>query len=767
MPGYIEVEATHPTTAELTAVHPNVLVTIEGKGTRHPSNMTCIGLNQTTGITPSTAILRGASGTDVTAPKTLTLNPHSIRLGTRVRIMNGEVCMFLGQIMTRMDQGQTDDVRWTAYDDRFFLSKIPIRGCFVRDPGTVGSGRIKFLPRYINRVNPNGRWNCVGTKIDGILYPVFSQQAIVGKSYQTEEEAFSEALVPGKIGPWTPRRYLMYPQLIAMLQVDDGGTPQTSRIIGVRLDHWRSLYNSNNKQRLKWDLGTVLGLKGVDPASSNIDPLDKKMPDMTFQGQMLGSGINKTLQMAGTHVLRLDRTQLEGDAGSPSEIRSSHIAFSPVGYSGAGAANKNIIVAQSGAMSDSITTAYDFQLHEDAMLTTSGVLVEGDTPILETSLVYENNAGTDTLKPAWTAEEEALFKAMIKGGAALKAMIPQYQGDMTIANLVDADGTGSRPSINSLTKDAIRMARMILPTVFRAFYIDSGNLTTQLHGVGGVYADEYKYPILTGQAGADKSYRPILPTQEQFITANLSGTDEEASRLVAKYPVRIRVKASGGVYLESLYTSGLKVTADGLIWLDGIGENVEGKEECMYSSTLEETPDNVVLKSIKINAAMPMDHRIAGYKESGDTIMDSDYLNNAINGKPMMYVYSPGAYKEVHQMTSEPASTLQFREDDGTVAGGTTVAPLTRFLPPGSEVKHAEYAAERKLSKHQFIKKSSSWKFPGIRMNYHPGDWISGVSLRAAGVETNFFTLYAPIESISYDFLRQTTTIGGVVSQIE
>lgn len=777
MPGVVEVNVTHPTNGEISPVRAKVYVSVGGV-LKYKANMDCLSLTQQTGIVPGTATIRTASGADATAPQTLSQGLTDPKLGARIVVKVGKVTVFLGQLMYRTDQGMTDEVRYTAVDDRFFLSKIPVRGCLVRDTGLIGgNGDMKYIAGYINRCNPGGRWNCVGTDLGGTIYPVFSQMAVLGKTYESPDEAFTGPLEAGKITAWTPRRYLMYLNLIANL----GSDGNAWWIKGIRKQHWRSISQSGepdqeNTRRLVWDLATVTGMKGVDPMQGNQpDPLDRKLPDMTFQGGMLGGAIKKCLTAAGTHVLKLDLTQKDGDSDSPQDVRSSRIAFAPVGYSGAGTKTKELILATSGAASANPKTVYDFQVHEDATQCASGVLVEGDRPILETSLIYEGISNTDTLKPGWTAAEETLFLTMIKGAIdpeptayGLLAKMPEKQGDLDPDNLVLANGSGQRPLVEGRTAEAVRLARMVLPNVFRAFYIDSGNLDTELHGVDGIYSDESDFPILKGETNKNKSYRPILPTQEQFVSTSLAAADEEASRMLTKYPIRIRVKETGGNWQESLYTNGLRVTPDGMIWLDGIGENIDAQEACIYEGALINNADvlSVSLKDIKINCAMPMDHRLAGYAESAVPDLDADYLNRAINGKPMLYVDSQGAYKEIHQVDSEPASTLEFKAPVENDSDKMITAPLTRYLPPGSEKKHAQYAAERKLAYTQHVVRKSSWRFPGIRLDYRPGEWIDKVSKRDASDETGVYVIYAPIESVKMDFEAGKTIIGGIVSEI-
>ena len=765
MPGSVEITTTHPS-GEIPAVNATVFV---GDNQQNATDyVTVMSVTQSMGIVPATATLRVTTGRDVANRNTLrVINiKHGTRISISVRCGDTDVVVFLGQIMTRRDQGATGNVIYTAIDDRMLLSKIPVRGCMVRDGEAV-----KFISRYTPRVNPDGRWNCIGARmtVNGVddIYPVFSQTAILGKSYQSPDEAFEVDLQEGVITAWTPRRFLRYLNMIANVRYQDPGSePDDTIIEGVRINHWRSI--RGNRPRIAWEADTVKGMRGTDLVDETLpDPLDRKMPDMNFQGVALALAIKNTLSTAGTHEMVLSLSQTESTTAAE---KISYIQFVPIGYSviSGGYLGESVIVGGSGDVRDHPTSVYDFDLYEDASRTDPCVLVEGAPVTVETSVEY--SGAVKTLKPGWTQAEEDIFLAMIRGDETQYAKLPQYQGDTTVENLILADGTGDAPEIPYISDEAVRMARQCFPNVFRAFYIDSSAspLSSAFDGVNDEYAAETEYPVLKGGTGKNKAFRPIAATQEQFVTTNLTGSDDESSRLVTKYPVRIRTRSGFGEWYESAYTSGLRVTPDGLIWLDGLGENIDGAAGCLYSGTIKSVDnDGVELKDIKINCVMPMDHNTIGYKQDVQSELDEGYANDALGGLPLMYINSPGAYKEIHQVNSSPAHTLQFREDDGTGEEGTTAAPLNRYLPPGSEAIHAEYAAQRKLQYSKNIYRKTSYKYPGIRTEHKPGEWVYLIERRdASGNTLEYYRIAAPVESVTYDFSKQETQVGGLVSTI-
>jgi len=760
MPAYIEVDATQ--LAEMDAITPDV--TIDGELQPYA---TCLSITDTTGVVPSQALIRIDQGTDTTGPVTLNRYKKNWTFGSRVEISVTDSAiglkdvLFVGSLMERNDMGQDDTIIWTAYDDRTLLTQIPIRGCVVYD--SVDSVKCKLLPRYVCRTNPNGYWNCVGVtdpNNSNNIIPIFADKAKRVANYESPDQIYPEALSVGEITAWTPRRFLMYLRFLA--------TTTTAGINGMVAQYWRSLYGTD---RLDWPIDVVAGMVGKDPAiTDDYDPLDKKMADMTFQGDKMLLAIDKALRCVGTHGLKLRHALYPPNSVTGKQRSYSVIDFYPKSFSGLDVANKGVgkhlRLQRSGSAND-VNSVYDFQLSENALNVRESVLVEGASVKLETELLYEC-ASDDTLKRAWSGDDEYAFLVCINGSQyagnpGTYALIPPNQGQNDdVSDWVDADGTSGKPFAEANTAAAANLARQIWPQVFKAFYIDNEDLDA-LAGSGSKFSNENKYPRLKVKG------RPILPEQLQFLVNDLGSGGDITNMLLENYPVRIQVKAAADTdYHDTLYTVGLRVTPDGFIWLDGIGENLNGRADCIYEGDYTDSSSvlDIELKSIKINAAMPMDHRVLAYTDIGgvESKVFSQGYRDAVGGFSLEYIDSPGVYKEAHQVDSKPAPNTSFYS--GVSGASLSQAPLTRILPPGSEEGHAEFAANRALARHKLPERNSVWKMPGIRPEYRAGDWIFSVELVGGASGDTDYDISAPIESITYDFMAQETHAGGLLSSI-
>jgi len=753
MPAFLEV--TNSGATEMTAATPVVKITTKGES----ASMTCTSISETGGILPSVARLQklptSAPGV-ATGPDALRAGP---KFGARVQVSVDGETIFLGALLSRLDQGAPNTTLWDAYDDRTLLQGIPVRGCLVYDPTNTSSAyTCKFIPRYIPRVNPEGQWNCIGATVGGILLPVFSEVAVLGKTYESPDEA-SPALALNAIVPWTARLWLTYLWAVANMNTN-GLNAQlgytTGRVQGIRGDHWRCLYGQS---RLVWDLASITGMVGVDPATKEIDPLDRKLPDMSFRGMAMLSAIDKTLEAVGTHGMRLAYQEAK-----------SYVEFYPRGYSGLQAGRGIDIPLQRSGDADDIHTAFDFSLNEDANETHEAVLVEGDVVRVETRVKF---IGTSTitassLVPAWTTAEELAFKQMIIGNNTATegtwAKFPATQGDTTYANMLSADGASGRPYAKPRTYAAIALARMHFPRVFMAYRLQfhkSGSdqneiMNNALTGRGAVvdgtyqgdFSDQNAYPRL-------KCTRPILPEQLQYLLRDMSTGSAIENMLRTQYPIRIQVGPSDGVMVEASHAAGIAVTDDGLIWLQGLGETINAEQDCLYSGDYTSAPLAMARKRVWMNVAFPMDHRVFGYKDIGGveaSIFDEDYAATAY-GLPLLYVDSGEAYREHHQVASHPTSSSTFEGDDGT-------APVGRILMPGSERVNAAHAADRKLAYSRHPRRSSTWRMIGIRPEYKAGTWVHDVVLKGEGS----YRIEAPIGRVTFDFVKQETVIEGLDS---
>lgn len=782
-------------TVEWSAYKPKVYIGEVGGIQQYYENLHCLRIEYSGGINPSKAYLRETSSLDATRQEqrpNKTLTPSWFyRHGSRVMIKDvvGDVerIIFLGSLHQRQDSASSD-VAWTAIDDRDLLAKIPVRGALVRD----NDGSIKYISRFNCQTNPGGMWNCTAAEYNGLLYPVFSPNAYYGKNYEEPNEQFDNPLVNnGNIIPWTPRRFLQYLQLLANISESDG-------IDGVYADSgWRSLANCS---RLKFLADSVSMIDSSNIPNDIFDPLNRKMPDVNFQGKNLLIALNDTLTTVGTHGLNLlinqagysevsfyQKFPVISEPTNELDDSGNEVPSEPVG--------KILKLQRRGSASiPGSNTIYDFQVFEDSTNSCESVLVEGQPVYLETELNYNPDAiSTSSLKPAWTEDEEIAFLYMINGSSTATsvgdgyAKIPLTQWNEKAAysvfnasNFTSANGEafpGSselKPWVQARTQAAVALARATFPRVFKCFYIDSQYLPA-LAGYNDVFSDTSKYPVLDYK-------RPILPEQLQYMLTSQDSTDNVYEWLKSNYPVRVQVKKEADEqFHDSTYQSGIRVSGDGLIWLDSICESINGTDECVYDESILANPLGCVMKRIKINAAMPLDHRVSGYQTikninqryaTEDNIGSSEFVAtyNQLLGQDaytLRYIDSRGSYNEFHQVDSTPCSSLNYIQGQSEVE-----IPISRILPNGEERDDATYYALKRLITERTVKKVSSFKVVGIRYDYSIGDWILNITgivspdvTDATFADTTIYSINAPVENITLDFEAQSTNIGGLITE--
>lgn len=701
-------------------------------------NITCLTVEENTGVAPSRAVLRiGGNTLTLTGPVTLNRYKWPWKPGSSVEVLLGYGnVMFRGILVRRIDDGGEDCIMWEAIDDRWLMMQIPVRGAVVLDPYDQTP---KFIARYVPRMNPGGNWNMTWGPVKGALCPMFTATADVGKVYQSPDEVFTDTPVLGQLSAFTPRRALQYYNMVASLQAGD--------LPGCNAPHWRSMAVST---RLKWPVSST-NISGKDTATGN-DPLDKKMPDTSFRGQRLLGAVVHCLDVAGTHGLCLEY-------GTDQSTVKFYARGITAQASGSPSTDMTINLIR-GGNADSLDTAYDFSLSEDATETAESSLAEGDVVRVESNFVQSTL--NPEIAPAWTQAEQDCFLRIIEGvdsGGTYYANMPGKEGS-TSNDMICDGGTGTgglqRPFAFRYSPAAIQLARQSFPHVFKAFKINSVQIsgTNKVRGVSNEYVDQSKFPVL----GIP---RPIVAEQLQYYV-------KDNIRLLGHYPVRIQIK-NGGQYKDVVFNNGLRVDDNGWIWLDGLAEDMNGTDDCVYSGSLTSAPLAVTLKDFRMNAAIPLDHRVLGYAEieSGQSVFD-ELIRTELGGLPMVYVDSPEAYHESHQIDSLPAGYQSYIADDSGAAAylNSTSNGLTRYLPPGSEAIHAQYAAKRKLFGARWIKRRSRWSMVGIRPDYRVGQWISKVKVIQPNAGDSDYDIDAPIENIVHDFVNQSTIIGGLLSQV-
>lgn len=791
------VSANTSTPGEFPAVKPDVYV--NGK---KRNDYECISVELNAGIVPSKAVIRWTPAAilnpaEEESPTTLdvyvdpdTGDSTKENHGSRVVIRSGESTIFAGHLLMRSDSGVADTVLWTAYDDREIMTKIPVRGAVVRDDFGLTA---KFLPRYEAHTNPNGYWNCIGWTCDiaghplnGKIVPVFASRGHIKVSYESPDNAFTDTLSVSEVTAWTPRRFLTYLYLIAhMPKGAMDGIPSDSKV-------WRSLLpkRSTVDPLFDWSYDSIKDMVGLDAGESGTDPLDRKMADMRFQGNALLQAISDTLTTAGTHdIMFTAQGSFDVVGGGDDQVgvfngkATTLVEMFEVGKT-ATMNNQTtysaIPLMRSGRPSDlpNVNTAYDFQLSEDSTNTRMSCMVEGDVIRTETRVTIDNG-----LLKGWSPAEETAFKQVIWGDTSSSTSGLKYAKYPTGLNLTNseipafstwatADGTGGKELAYAYSAEAVQLARRLFPRVFRAFYIDSADaeISAALDGFADKFADTSEFP--QGQI-----VRPVLPNQLQYQLADLSAGGGVENSLGAQLPIRVTVKNvqpnATEEWVDAGWTSA-SMLGEGLFLID-LAEQLDSTPQCIYSGHLYRTGDGLplntldcALKDLRINLAMPMDHRVYGYQDtaskfSSGGISDWLYVNanyaESTGGEFLQYIDSGSTYREEHQVDSYPV-------DDDPLLG-----VINRILPPGSEASNAQYAAQRRLYQSQRINRLSSWKMVGIRPEWKIGQWITQVDQIAVGTGGtigfigNPYKINAPIRSLVFDFHEQDTTIGGLIGE--
>jgi hypothetical protein len=663
------------------------------------------------------------------APRTLKAYEDYERwkFGSRIMVKSDGDILFLGNMMYRHDHGSSDSPMWIALDDKWILSRLPIRGAFVYDPLETQGNPVKWCSRFTPFMNPNGMWNCVGYDTGSGVTPLFYPYAEARPTLLNE--TFT-ALAAGQLTAWSPRRSLQYLQYAATTDSPAGW---------VSSRHWRQLSRS---QRIDWPAGGIDYADGTH-GNGGLDPLDSKLQATDLSTKNMLEAVCGILKHAGTH-----------DFGMEVQGSTSRVSFYPRDGSGEGC---NILVRRGGRVAES-NIAIDFDMHEDATGVAESVIVEGSPVKVELRVTYRPDdasddgppavASTNTLDPAWSEQDEQYFKTVIWGGP-LPDSLPGTHG--TYAKIpatpgaeptVDCDGSGGNPLIYPLTTGAIAMARQLYPNVYMEFTIntsllDASPAASPFSGPSNEFQDRSEYPVI-------KSSRPSY--QEQLSKLDLGTT------LQARYPVRIEVDActigqdppAAADWCDAPFLNGF-LSSPTTIRIQGLTENAEGQDFCLYGGSLKTAPWEITRRGVRCNIAIPLDHRVEGYAEvNAQSSIDSS-LSAELGGRLMLAELNPS-------FTHEYAYNSYPKPDSAAAVNGDIE----------NSTLDAQAAAKRLLSLNKLPEKRSNWTFPGIRLDYTPGKWVRRIRVIGGTTADIDYDIKGILPSVVYDFLRQETRLGGI-----
>jgi len=643
-------------------------------GAPHLAYAEVLRVEDAAGLAPSKAFvsIRNLSAADEAAPN-VTLNtdgalaPGALKLGTRGVILCSGETLFAGSLVRRRELGRDERLLLEFWDDRWLLSKIPVRGALVWDPIDAA---IKFAPRYFCRPNAGGYRNCTLVPDGGSgagRIPVFTAYAELGTQGAESDLSSEDAPAPGVATYWTPKRMLQYLRYVATIY----DPPAFYAADFACLDSSRVLWPA---------------------AEFNPGVLDRKLPEIDFQGQTLLGALQKTLDVSGDYGLRLE------PLASGQNVLSYYARTSETSGDARGVA---LTLQRSGAATD-CRTAFDFSAESDASATVAGVLVEGGVARIESEFEYANSGG-DTLVPAWSADEESAFKGLISA-ATNKAY-------------------------------ALRQARQNYPKVFRAFRIpgDAADVLTKLAGHGAVFQDA-----------------PTLKVARTPGAVQLEAQSESSGerRGLLRVPVRIQVSENGGSsdFHDVTANSGFRASADGLIWFDGLTDDLAGADN-LYTGSLSYDPDHAALKRVRLNCALPHDVRVRSARDIFSSSLDPNAIAGELDAtlaanSLQHYIDAPDAFREEHQVASKPALVF-----DG--------APRERVRQTDAAQLAAH--AERRLRDKARVARRSVWRLIGIRPEFRAGLYLREV--RLVGGTLDAFPVRAPLARVIYDFERQETIV--------
>lgn len=167
---------------------------------------------------------------------------------------------------------------------------------------------------------------------------------------------------------------------------------------------------------------------------------------------------------------------------------------------------------------------------------------------------------------------------------------------------------------------------------------------------------------------------------------------------------------------------------------------------------------------IKVNCAIPHDTRTSAsldiFRDGSDPDAIRDQIDESLNGSygPALqhYVLSTDSFQEEHQVNSSPALSGSFQSSDGGQPPKlkTLATPVNALIYTDANQLIAH--AQRQQKDVARFKRTSSWKLPGIRIDYAVGDFIDRIVFQGAAGE---YKIDAALEHIVFDFEKQETVL--------
>lgn len=732
--------------ADATATRPVVKIT---GGQFPPEFAVVLKRAASSGIVPAAidVLLRGIEKDDTTDSVVFSesaTGPQALKAGTRFQVTENGVVVFNGGLGKRADLARA--LRLVVFDDRSILRRIPLHGCVIYD---VDAGAVRFNAARPLRYNPFGAGNCIEVELEGVDWPVplhtwtaRADAKLAATPYDPSGDEYPQYTF------WTPLRVLRNLWYrVAYLWKSEG------------YDGLEILPNT-----VRWDAETLAFTTGE---------MGKKCPDFS----VADSGPLAPRSIAGLIEKACNLAGVIGWTLHYDENDKSNIVFFPrvsedAEEDGNAAGGQEIIVQTEGKPTDA-KVAFDWVAEDDWTEAVFRAWVDGKPLTVEAEFKFEPPLGEDdervdpdedtvsTLEKAWTDEDEEGFAAIVNGEEGEEEELRYAIVDEVVQN-----GKNGTVKVIANTAEAVNLARQRYPNVWRAFRLKIGDaLTTILKGVSNAFNDYLNHNATVA--------RPILQEQVQNVYDPVNGTVTEL-----RYAPRVLVSASAAStdYHDVTANPGWFVSDDGIIRMDGLTDNMAQPSDRIYDGDLLE-PDSVVLRNIKINAAIQLDARAMkelglsmprgkAYADPNGIIPEVDKTLLGRNNGPAVYECSEWAIE--HQVTSNPTAAKQVPGLNDNLTGGTedmepaeaeswaasVTPPLTRVYRDESD--EIEAAAQRVLKKLAKPERSAAWKLIGIRPDMQPGVWIPNVVFMPA---KRYRRIGAPVDSVVYDYVDQVTQV--------
>ena len=608
-------------TPDLTAV-PLTVEVDSGDGFAELPYAVCERVDLRLGLHPSEAhiVVRGASAdatpADTFAPADTSALHHTALKGfSRVRVTRGEDILFLGRLKRRAEL-MGGELRLTAWDGRWTLAGLRMRGCIVWDPEADEGEELKYVHALPLRFNPEGRGNCLEAEIEGCAYPVplFAPRAVLG----AETDGYA-----GDVVLWTPLRILRYLRFALLCETFTTDYP------------WLPRLDAGN---LNWAEDTL------DDASDIVaDELAaEQAPDVTLQGQTASACIQRACELAGAWTWW---TSPAGDYPEAIELvgtlpQESDTLRLPV---------------QRGGLADYPETVYACALTRDYEETVTQARCEGAPIEIEASLATGEGGA---LEQAWTQEELEDFLEMIDG-----------QDDNGTRYALDANGDlmdgsdDAHPTILARTAEAVALARRAYPHVLRAYRFawTTDAADTVLQGVSASLPGRDKCRLLARAIAERQNQQLYSPSRDEYL-------DDV-------YPVRVEV-LSGAEWRDAPLNSGLRVDSDGLIYLDGLTDDQGEPGDRVYDGVLASgSVLDVTPRDVRLNAVIR--HDLVVSSGSALDVYDPRDLTDEVTADvqadgvgPQYYAEDRRNWQRHDQVASQPVS--------GDAIDATSL-PVTRY----------------------------------------------------------------------------------------